>query len=89
MMSQKRNKDIKMNPEKNKQETPKAEVEELNPEARISELEAEVSELNDKYLRVMAEFEELPASAALRKSQIGFKIGNAEPLALEILRCGG
>ena len=67
-MSQKRNKDIKMNPEKNKQETPKAEVEELNPEARISELEAEVSELNDKYLRVMAEFENFRKRSIAEKS---------------------
>jgi len=67
-MSKKKEKDIKMNPEKNKQETPETEVDELSPEARISQLETEVSEWNDKYLRAMAEFENFRKRSIAEKS---------------------
>lgn len=64
----KKDKDTKMNPEKNKHDTPEVVAEELSPEARISQLEAEVTELNDKYLRAMAEFENFRKRSIAEKS---------------------
>ena len=63
-MSKKKNKDISMNPDIDEKNAKAIEPEaadtaqaETSPEARISQLETEVNELNDKYLRAMAEFE--------------------------------
>jgi molecular chaperone GrpE len=88
-MSKKRHKDKKMNPEQHKAESSETRIEEelptaedSSPEAQISRLETEVRDLNDKYLRAMAEFENYRRRTIAEKAD--WIRTSTQKLALEI-----
>jgi len=88
-MSKKRHKDKKMNPDKHKVDESEIRTDEesisaedISPEDMISSLQAEVAELNDKYLRAMAEFENYRRRTIAEKAD--WIRTSTQKLALEI-----